>query len=70
LATKREKGGEVRFTVSATLYRYLGRLAEKSVLGKTENDVARQILTNTLAVMRQEDYRDTDTKPTLVTRSD
>lgn len=65
MIAKREKGGEIRFTVSATLYRYLGRLAEKSVLGKNENDVARQILTNTLAIMRQEDYRDTDSTPLL-----
>jgi hypothetical protein len=60
LGIKPEKGGEIRFTVSATLYRYLGWLAQHQVLGKTENDVARQVLTNALALMRDENYKDRD----------
>jgi hypothetical protein len=51
-----DKPKEIRFTVSATLHAYLERLAEKTVLGKTANDVAQQILTQQLALMRQEDY--------------
>jgi len=53
-----EKTGEVRFTPSAQLWKYLGWLARYTVLGRTENDVARQVLTERLAQMRQEDYRD------------
>lgn len=53
-----EKAGEVRFTPSLPLWKYLGWLSRNTVLGKTENDVARQVLTDKLAEMRQEDYRD------------
>ncbi len=52
------KTGEVRFTVSAQLWKYLGWLSRNTVLGKTENEVAKQILTNSLAAMRHEDYHD------------
>ena len=50
--------GEIRFTVSAPLHTYLGWLVRNTVLGRTENDVARQILTQRLSEMRQEDFRD------------
>ena len=53
-----EKAGEVRFTPSLAFWKYLGWLSRNTVLGRTENDVARQILTGKLAEMRQEDYRD------------
>lgn len=53
-----EKGGEVRFTVSANLWRYLGWLARNTVLGRNENEVARQVLTAQLAEMRSETYSD------------
>jgi hypothetical protein len=53
-----EKAGEVRFTPSVPLWKYLGWLSRNTLLGRTENDVARQILTERLATMRQEDYRD------------
>jgi hypothetical protein len=55
---EQEKGGEIRFTVSAPLWKYLGWLARSTLLGRNENEVARQVLTERLAVMRQEDYRD------------
>jgi hypothetical protein len=55
-----EKNPEIRFTVSPTLYGYLVRLSEKTVLGKTPNDVAQQILTQQLALMRQENYAEKD----------
>ncbi|MCG8356959.1 MAG: hypothetical protein MI920_15435 [Kiloniellales bacterium] len=51
---------DVRFSVSARLHAYLGWLAQHTVLGKTENDVAKQVLTQRLAEMRQEDYKQTD----------
>jgi hypothetical protein len=49
---------EVRFGVSANLWKYLGFLVKNTVLGRNENEVARQILTDRLAEMRQEDYRE------------
>jgi hypothetical protein len=60
MAEEREddKSEQLRFTVSAPLWRYLGWLARNTLLGRNENDVARQILTERLATMRQEDYRD------------
>lgn len=53
-----QKGGEVRFTVSAQNYAYLQWLVENTVLGQTRNEVAKQVLTERLADMRQENYRD------------
>ncbi|MEY9592512.1 hypothetical protein ABIA06_004803 [Bradyrhizobium yuanmingense] len=53
-----EKAGEIRFTPSLSLWKYLGWLSRNSLLGRTEADVARQVLTARLAEMRQEDYRD------------
>ena len=55
---KPEKPGEIRFTPSIQLWRYLGWLARNTVLGRDENEVARQVLTDRLAEMRQEDYGD------------
>ena len=53
-----ETKGEIRFTVSAQLYGYLEWLSKNTVLGKTENEVARQVLTQRLTEMREEKYRD------------
>ncbi|QKC83294.1 hypothetical protein EB232_18205 [Mesorhizobium sp. NZP2077] len=53
-----DKSGEVRFTVSSQTMKYLAWLSRHTVLGKGENEVARQVLTQRLAEMRQEDYRD------------
>jgi hypothetical protein len=53
-----QKQPEVRFTPSPESWKYLGWLARYTVLGKTENEVARHLLTAKLAEMRQEDYRD------------
>lgn len=49
---------EVRFTPSPQLWKYLGWLAENTVLGRDEREVAKQVLTDRLAEMRQETYRD------------
>lgn len=43
---------------SAQLYGYLGWLAKNTALGRSENEVAEQILTETLSKMRGESYRD------------
>ena len=53
-----EKIGEVRFTPPPQVWKYLGFLSRNTLLGKTEQEVARQLLINKLAEMRQEDYRD------------
>jgi hypothetical protein len=58
MADDEDKGGEVRFTVSGQMFRYLGWLSRNTVLGKTENEVARQVLTERLSEMRQENFRD------------
>jgi hypothetical protein len=55
---KPEKPGEVRFTPSLSLWKYLGWLARNTVLGRDENEVARQVLTDRLSDMRREDYGD------------
>ena len=47
----------VKFTAPPETWSYLGWLSENTVLGKNENEVARQILIQTLAQMRQEDYK-------------
>ena len=52
------KKGEVRFTVSTNLWTYLGWLTENTVLGKTEKEVAKQLLTQRLTEMREESYKD------------
>ena len=53
-----EKSEQVRFTAPPQVWKYLGWLARNTLLGKTEHDVARQLLVEKLAAMRQEDYRD------------
>jgi hypothetical protein len=50
--------GDIRFTVSPQQYAYLGWLVRNTVLGRTENEVAKQILTQRLSEMRQEIYQD------------
>ena len=54
---KAGKYPEVRFTVSAKFFEYLAWLAKETVLGKTENDVAQQILTDRLSEMKDEIYK-------------
>jgi len=53
-----EKGEQVRFTAPPQVWKYLGWLARHTVLGKTEHEVARQLLVEKLAEMRQENYSD------------
>jgi hypothetical protein len=53
-----EKISDVRFTPPPQLWKYLGWLSRNTLLGKNENEVARQVLIDKLSEMRQEDFRD------------
>jgi hypothetical protein len=53
-----KSGEQVRFTAPPQLWKYLGWLSRHTILGKDEHQVARQVLIDRLAQMRQEDYRD------------
>jgi hypothetical protein len=53
-----DKPQEVRFMPPPQVWKYLGWLARNTLLGKTEGEVARQVLIEKLAEMRQENYRD------------
>ena len=55
---EQEKGDQVRFTASPQMWKYLGWLARNTVLGKTGNEVAKQVLAAKLSEMRQEEYKD------------
>jgi len=56
----KEAGGEVRFTVSAQMWKYLNWLSRHTVLGKNENEVAKQVLAAKLSEMRGEEYKNPD----------
>ena len=56
--TPDRKREDIRFTVSPANHTYLGWLVKNTVLGNSENEVAKHLLTRRLAEMRQEDYRD------------
>lgn len=53
-----ERGKELRFGVNARTYGYLGWLVKNTTLGRTENEVAKQVLADTLSKMSGESYRD------------
>ncbi len=57
---EQEKGDQVRFTASPQMWKYLNWLSRHTVLGKTENDVAKQVLAAKLSEMRGEEYKDPD----------
>jgi hypothetical protein len=48
---------DIRFSVNETTVEYLRWLADNTILGKTENEVARQILIQRLGEMRDENYK-------------
>jgi hypothetical protein len=56
--TEQEKGEIVRFTATPQMWKYLGWLSRHTMLGKTEHEVARQVLISKLSEMRKEDYKD------------
>lgn len=53
-----EKGEIVRFTVTPQVWKYLGWLSRNTLLGKTEQKVAEQLLIAKLTKMRRKKYRD------------
>jgi hypothetical protein len=56
---EQEKAGErIRLTVPKQAYRYLGWLARHTLVGRTEEEVARQFLIAKLSEMRREEYKD------------
>jgi uncharacterized membrane protein len=55
---EQEKGEIVRFTAPPQVWKYLGWLARHTLLGKTEHEVARQVLISKLSEMRGEEYKD------------
>jgi hypothetical protein len=58
MAEDDDKGNEVRFAAPPQMWKYLSWLARNTLLGKTEQEVARYVLTAKLAEMREEDYKD------------
>ena len=52
------KGQYVRFGVSNQHFAYLGWLVNNTLLGRSENEVAKHVLAQRLTEMREEDYRD------------
>jgi hypothetical protein len=52
-----EKGDLVKFTASPRIWKYLGWLSRNTLLGKTEHEVARQILATKLSKMKRKKYR-------------
>jgi hypothetical protein len=53
-----ERGGEVRFAVSRQQWAYLGWLMRNTVLGRSESEVARHLLTTKLSELRGEKFED------------
>ena len=51
-----DKNLALRITISPRLHEYLGWLSTNTLLGNSENDVARYLLTKELENMRQSDY--------------
>lgn len=56
--TESEKPQEIRFMPPPQVWKYLNWLSRHTLLGKTEQEVARQLLITKLAEMRQENYKD------------
>ena len=60
MADDAEKDDPLRISVSRRLREYLIWLSENTLLGRTDKDVARYLLTKALEEMRQSDYREKD----------
>ena len=58
MAEGEEKDDPLRISVSRRLREYLVWLSENTLLGRTDKDVARYLLTKVLEEMRQSDYRE------------
>jgi len=59
-APEKEETVTIRMTVSLRLYEYLAWLKRNTMLGASENEVARYILTDALKEMRKAGYSETD----------
>lgn len=57
---KKEDTATLRVAVSWRLHEYLGWLSRNTMLGASENDVARYILTEALTEMRKQNYSESD----------
>jgi hypothetical protein len=57
---QKEETATLRMAVSARVYEYLGWLSRNTMLGASENDVARYILTESLKAMRKENYSEAE----------
>ena len=55
----RPKTEDIRMVVSAELYAYLGWLSRNTILGNSENEVARYLLTQRLEAMIASKYHET-----------
>jgi hypothetical protein len=53
-----DKPQEIRFMPPPQVWKYLGWLSRHTLLGKTEQEVARQVLIMKLSELRQESYKD------------
>jgi hypothetical protein len=62
-AVRKEKSRPIRMAVSPTLFAYLTVLRQRTMLGASENDVAKYILTQRLEQMRAENYHEKQTLP-------
>lgn len=62
-APKKEKTKLIRMNVSSTLFAYLTMLKQETMLGASENDVAKYILTQRLEQMRNENYHEQQALP-------
>lgn len=56
------KPKEIRFMPGPEMWTYLGWLSRHTLLGATENEVARHVLTQRLSELRQESFKDPDKK--------
>jgi hypothetical protein len=61
-----KKTHDLRIRVSAKLHDYLGILADRTMLGTSENDIAEYLLTQRLEQMRRENYHETQGIPTKI----
>ena len=57
------KKNDIRFTVNQTAANYLQWLVENTTLGKTPNEIAKQVLIQRLSEMRGEDFRESASSP-------
>ena len=62
MAKAPKRPGDIRFSVSLRHFAYLKWLSENTILGATENEVAKQVLTQRLSEMRGENFKDDETQ--------